>query len=77
MIEPGGPVIGVIVKTSDLMEAVWFIDENGKGLVARQIQETMHERLRVFMTVLKDEHPMVYEAAKDTWVQLTQGTFVI
>jgi 5'-deoxynucleotidase len=48
---------GMIVKLADMMEAIWFLSENGLGVHARKVLQGLYDNLYAMVEEYSSEYP--------------------
>jgi len=52
-----GTEYGMVVKLADLMEAIWFLSENGLGMHARRVLNGLYDNLTEMVEECAEAHP--------------------
>ena len=52
-----GTEYGMIVKLADMMEAIWFLSENGLGVHARKVLQGLYDNLYAMVEEYSSEYP--------------------
>ena len=47
----------MIVKLADMMEAIWFLSENGLGVHARKVLQGLYDNLTELVEECAEEYP--------------------
>ncbi len=69
-----GKLVNDIIKTADFMESVWFLQENGQGRHAKQVESWLRER---FEDHKKGMTEKLLNASRHVWVEMAKGEYTI